>query len=145
MHSYYQTPISDEYRMKHPEDVSFANYIRALELAGLTREHMEKTGLLDQIQKKEKLNSEIEAFTFDHHPSSKQITTLSDSFRKRFPIVKGMNDDILESIIKMEKIGHAPEQIVLELHLPSAMVEQLSKDIPNLNKNLPSEVVEKIK
>lgn len=57
---------------------------------------------------------------------------MSQSYKKRYPIVNGVNDQILDNIVKMENLGHTNEEIVKELNLPYALVDQLSVDIPEL-------------
>lgn len=57
---------------------------------------------------------------------------MSQSYKKRYSIVNGVNDQILDNIVKMENLGHTNEEIVKELNLPYALVDQLSVDIPEL-------------
>lgn len=63
---------------------------------------------------------------------SKNVIRLSQAFKKHYPIVNGVNDDILHNIEKLEQLGHTYEEIVKELNLPYALVDQLSVDIPEL-------------
>lgn len=148
----YRGAIAEEYLRSNPEDISFAHYISALEAAGMTKEHMQATGLLDTIQKKSKPEpladfkpaSEPVVLSDSLPPKSKpevlvdfepvptKPMTLSDSFQKRFVVVKAVNDDILKNIQKMERLGHSANEIVEELNLPRAMVDLMRQDIPEL-------------
>lgn len=141
--SFYKTPIFDAYIASHPDDISFGNYIRSLELAGVTKEHMIATGLFSEIEKKMGIKSSLPEQKKPIPPIEPESSlvspikiTLSQSFRKHFPVVKGVNDDILKAIEKKEKFGETPEQIIEELNLPNAMVEQFQQDIPSLKKSL---------
>ena len=127
-----KTPIADSYLKAHPEDYAFASYIRSLENAGMTEEHMKATGLWETIQSKISHTEKLEEQPVINGSIEEML--LSQSFRKHYMIVKGINDDILKNIEKMESFGHTPSQIVEELNLPNAMVEQLKQDIPSLNK-----------
>lgn len=130
--------IADEYLKYCPNDIAFASYIRSLEYAGVTEDHMKATGfwntIQDKMQRKDlsNMNDGLSNFgKMDSQPTS--IKLLSQSFRKHFAVVKGVNDDILFHIEEMERLGHTPEQIIEELHLPTTMVQEFRKDFPSLN------------
>lgn len=138
--TYFQSPILEKYRKEHPEDTPFIHYLQTLVAAGITEEHMKATGLYSQIEEKMGMKSSISSTdlsSVNQQSGLSPVSTLSASFRKHFPIVKGVNDDILRKIVKMEKFDHTPEQIIEELCLPPAMVEQFREDIPTLKSSKP--------
>ena len=69
--------------------------------------------------------------------------SLSQSFKKHYPIAKDVNEDILNNILALEKNGYSAIEIVEKLNLPSALVNQCSEDIPELRQTIIVPVVNK--
>ena len=88
----------------------------------------------DKMQRKDVNDSNDVLLNFDKNETTlSSIKLLSQSFRKHFAVLKGVNDDILARIEEMERFGHTPKKIIEELQLPTPMVQEFKKDFPNLD------------
>lgn len=79
-----------------------------LERAGITKEHMEATGLFTEIEKR----------------IAYRNNTLSTAFKNYLP-VNDTNLKMLEQIEKLERLGQRPEEIVAYLKIPDTILTQL--------------------
>lgn len=104
------TPVTEDYLKTVPYDFEFASYLKTLERAGITKEHMEATGLLTQIEERKKM--------------VQGNNSLSIAFEKCLPLNK-TNLELLEQIKKLEHLGQKTEEIVAALKIPDAILAQL--------------------
>jgi len=104
------TPVTEDYLKTVPYDFEFASYLKTLERAGITKEHMEATGLLTQIEERKKM--------------VQGNNSLSIAFEKCLPLNK-TNLELLEQIKKLEYLGQKTEEIVAALKIPDAILAQL--------------------
>lgn len=104
------TPVTEDYLKTAPYDFEFASYLKTLERSGITKEHMEATGLLTQIEERKKM--------------VQGNNSLSIAFEKCLPLNK-TNLELLEQIKKLEHLGQKTEEIVAALKIPDAILAQL--------------------
>lgn len=100
--------------------MEFASYLRTLERAGVTKEHMETTGLLTQIEERKRI--------------AQGNNILSTAFKNYLPVSE-TNLEMLAQIEKLERLGQKPEEIVAALGIPDTVLVQLQLGllVPNMN------------
>lgn len=103
-----------------PNDFEFASYLRTLERAGVSKEHMETTGLLAQVEERKRLTHED--------------NSLSSAFKSYLP-VNEVNLKMLTQIEELEHLGQKPEEIIATLNIPDTILMklQLGLLVPDIN------------
>lgn len=110
--------MTEEFLSVCPNDLEFASYLRMLESAGVTKEDMKATGLLEQIEERKK--------------EAQKNRVLSIAFKNCLQ-VNAANLEMLKQIEKFENLGLKPEEIIATLGIPDVVLAQLQLGPFDLN------------